>query len=96
MIMDEKYLIRIVLLIQEKGSPIASDFRAITKGEDTIARIMNELEALGIITINREFKPRLTYHFELTEKGERLAQLFSRVREIFYEPLDTDEGTSSP
>lgn len=90
-LLGEPYLIPIILFIDEAGeAPKSSDFRAISRGEDTIARVLNELSFYGFVTKRQERTPRITYLFTLTEKGERLAALFRDVKDLFYEPLDNE------
>lgn len=84
-ILDEPTAVSIILLIGKLGEARASDLRQIAGGYDRMKNLTKRMESIGLLTIQIEEKPRLTYIYSLTKKGKRVAGKLAELNKIIEE-----------
>ncbi|MDW5563920.1 MAG: hypothetical protein SA339_11910 [Methanomassiliicoccus sp.] len=81
-VLDEPTAVSIILKIFDLQTASASDLRYIAGGYDRMKNLLKRMETIGIVTIQIEEKPRLTYVYELTSKGKKVAKKLHEIEEI--------------
>lgn len=91
-LIDEPYVIRMILLVQEKGKVIASDFLEITRSTRTTSDVAYGLEKFGVFKVDVVTSPRRTINISLTKKGKKVATHLRKVVDAFNETSDGDDS----
>ena len=84
-ILDEPTAVSIILLIEKLDEARAFDLRQIAGGYDRMKNLTKKMESIGLLTIQIEEKPRLTYIYTLTEKGKKVAEKLAEIDRIIVE-----------
>lgn len=87
-LIDSPYIIRMVILVDEKGKARLGDFSTISKSTRTINDIVLGLESHGVFRVEIVARPRRTVNISLTKKGKRIATFFKQAIEVLNEPRD--------
>lgn len=85
-ILDETTAVSILLLIDKRGEARAYDLRQIAGGYDRMKNLTKRMESIGLLKIQIEEKPRLTYLYSLTPKGKKVAQKLTEIDQIIRAP----------
>lgn len=85
-ILDEASAVSILLLIDRRGEARAFDLRQIAGGYDRMKNLTKRMEAIGLLKIQVEEKPRLTYLYSLTTKGKKVAQKLTEIDHVIRSP----------
>lgn len=81
-ILNEQHVAGLIQFLYRRENATASELRQLTGNYDKIKVVANELETLGLINVRMEEKPRLTYIYQLTEKGKKVAEKLEEIDNI--------------
>jgi hypothetical protein len=81
-ILNEQHVAGLIQFLCMKGEARAFELRQLTGNYDKIKAVANQLEVLGLVKIEIEEKPRLTYIYTLTEKGKKVAEKLNEIDQI--------------
>lgn len=84
-ILNDQHVAAIIQFLSERGEARASELKLVSGNYDKLKAIAKELETLGLLNIQMEEKPRLTYSYTLTEKGNKVAVLLEQIDHIIKE-----------
>ena len=81
-VLGKKYVLPMILLIDQREETIQTDLRAVSRSMNTIARLAEDLQRIGLVKIEMACQPRKTLIYSLTPKGKRFAKALQGLREI--------------
>ncbi len=73
-----------MVMIRTKGKIKSSDLKNICKNYDTIKKAALRMVDAGLLTSYVEQGPRLKIIYKMTDKGNRIAELFMDALEVYY------------
>lgn len=85
-ILDEASAVSILLLIEQRGEARAYDLRQVAGGYDRMKNLTKKMETIGLLRIQVEEKPRLTYLYSLTPKGKKVTQKLGEIDLVIRAP----------
>lgn len=81
-----RYATDILSLIYEEGKIMATDLLRIAKNYKTVVKTAEKLEDLGLLTEHLESHTRQMRVYELTSRGESVAEHLVMARDALYGP----------
>jgi DNA-binding HxlR family transcriptional regulator len=81
-IMDVEHALGLIRYISEHGEAMAYELRTIIPTYHRMKRTMEDLRDCGLVTIEHIERPRITYKYRLTKKGEAVAAKLREIDEI--------------
>lgn len=84
-ILGESDVADLLLLLLEKGTIIASQLRLVNRNYAKIAEVARMLEERGLVVMDLERSPRVTFNYRLTPKGKKVAEKLREAKELIGE-----------
>jgi DNA-binding HxlR family transcriptional regulator len=81
-IMDVEHASGLIRYISDHGEAMAFELRNIIPTYDRMKRTMEDLSDNGLVTIEYIERPRITYKYRLTKKGEMVAVKLKELDEL--------------
>jgi predicted transcriptional regulator len=81
-ILNEGSVVAIIRFLDSHSEARASELKAVSGNYDRLKILAERMDELGLITIKKQEKPRLTYIYKLTEKGEKVAIKLVEIDQI--------------
>ena len=69
-------------MLYEHDELLSNELRQVTGNYDSIKKIVEKLEAIGVVKAEIIEKPRLAYKYSLTNKGRAIAQKIQEIDEL--------------
>ena len=82
--LSDKYVYDILTLICTNGRIKASDLKRICSNYDTVKKAAEMLVSIGLLFCYTDRGSRLRIIYEVTPKGQEIAELFVKSRCIYY------------
>lgn len=80
--LNELHATSMILFIHDNGEVFATDFKQISGHYDGLKRLAEQMEKEGLVDIDIEDYPRVTFRYKLTQKGEQVAQKLLEIEKI--------------
>lgn len=81
-IMDAENAAGVIKFISQKSEVVLTELQDIIPNFYRAKNTMKELVDSGLVEERFERRPKVTYHYTLTEKGEKVAQKLREIDEI--------------
>lgn len=83
-ILNQRSVVAIIRFLESRSEAKASELKAISGNYDRLKILAERMEELGLIIIEKQEKPRLTYVYKLTKKGKNVAEKLEEINRIIH------------
>ena len=77
--LDTKYSMSVLLFLSERGQCFKKDLYGVVTSPNTLDKLLDHLQAAGLITMKEEILGRRTYLITLTSTGKRVAKKLKEI-----------------
>lgn len=84
-VLNELNAVGLLLFLYENEQALATDLLNVSGNYTKLKSMAENMKEKGLVNIEIDYEPRITYHYSLTQKGIAIAKLLSEADSIIKE-----------